>query len=1224
MRMKAFTGSTFVLAVALALVFTNVGYGQAVGANARVSGTVQDSSGAVIPNADLRIENLDSGAQRATVSNSVGAYSLDEIPRGNYKLTVSAEGFADTIVTPIALSVKQRVDLTVTLNPGTVVETVEVTGAALMLESQSSDVGQVVTSVSLKQLPTRVRNPIELVNITPGVTNSFVNGTGGGYYGANSDGKGGIEVWSTNNFSVAGGHRTNAVIMIDGVDIRSDNGGGTSQNIILSPDFIEEFKVQVNNYSPEYGQGAGVVNMVTKSGTNQFHGTVFNYLQNDNMNANLFFNNTRGVSQPEFKRNQYGYLIGGPIVKNKLWFIHDLERLRQRGPRQELRRVPTRAEDVGDFSGVFGGADQEIRIFNPFDTFEATNPDGTTTTMRRPFANNQIPTSMRDSSGFIDNLISFWPEPTIAGGDRTGGGLPTNANNWFKNVGSLFNYDRLNFKIDGQPSDSHRVSFRFGKNDQFIPNVDLYGNIASPFLSGSIDRPTREFQVTHTWTATPTIVVNSFFYRYWGRSIIPNPSEGYDPTPLGGIFEDGTIVAAANSFNTGTSFPAIRPAGYAILGSDSGFGGLDNRYQFGTGISQIVGNHQIKYGAVFRPRYSWSFNENDRALTGRYDFSGTFTQGPNPLSPDALTGNGFADLTLGLIGAGEFVNHFQATQAAEQYAFYFEDTWKVTSKLTLNLGIRYDWSTPGKEVNNQNVKFDPRFPNPVGQLSGPNTGGGTVNDVLGHQVLGAYIFADSAELPTRRVTDIDRSNIAPRLGFAYKLNQKTVIRGGVAKLYWLTTYRALFSPSTNPFSAKTAVIGTVDGINPNVEITNIFPNGIAEPVGAARGPLTDVGGSLSGGTGGQKNPYSWQWNFGFQREMPANSLLTVSYLGTRGRRLPCPFFFCGSGVGQDVLQQYGSSLLDEVPNPFFGLTDPSGRLNSALNLINQETVQRRQLLTEWPAYNYGGSIYIPPPASKAGFDIFQEEYPFQNRWHGLTVGYEKRYSDGLQAMIALTTGRSNTNADSFEAGYLGPVAGLQQNRDLSLERSLSAEDTSYRLAISHVYDLPLGRGHRLGGGWHPGIDAIAGGWQVSGIWSFQSGFPLPITTAVNNINHGWGTPRPNMSGDASVNSGNRGSRVQQWISPDAFSQPADFTYGNAPRLLNGARADGVKNFDVSLIKFFKISEDMNVEFRAEFFNLFNRPQFAIPNMGWGSATFGQVTGTTGPARYTQLALKFNF
>jgi hypothetical protein len=970
--------------------------------------------------------------------------------------------------------------------------------------------------------------------------------------------------------------------------------------------------------------------MVTKSGTNQFHGTVFNYLQNDNMNANLFFNNTRGVSQPEFKRNQYGYLIGGPIVKNKLWFIHDLEKLRQRGPRQELRRVPTRAEDVGDFSGVFGGADQEIRIFNPFDTFEATNPDGTTTTMRRPFANNQIPTSMRDSSGFIDNLISFWPEPTIAGGDRTGGGLPTNANNWFKNVGSLFNYDRLNFKIDGQPSDSHRVSFRFGKNDQFIPNVDLYGNIASPFLSGSIDRPTREFQVTHTWTATPTIVVNSFFYRYWGRSIIPNPSEGYDPTPLGGIFEDGTIVAAANSFNTGTSFPAIRPAGYAILGSDSGFGGLDNRYQFGTGISQIVGNHQIKYGAVFRPRYSWSFNENDRALTGRYDFSGTFTQGPNPLSPDALTGNGFADLTLGLIGAGEFVNHFQATQAAEQYAFYFEDTWKVTSKLTLNLGIRYDWSTPGKEVNNQNVKFDPRFPNPVGQLSGPNTGGGTVNDVLGHQVLGAYIFADSAELPTRRVTDIDRSNIAPRLGFAYKLNQKTVIRGGVAKLYWLTTYRALFSPSTNPFSAKTAVIGTVDGINPNVEITNIFPNGIAEPVGAARGPLTDVGGSLSGGTGGQKNPYSWQWNFGFQREMPANSLLTVSYLGTMGRRLPCPFFFCGSGVGQDVLSQYGSSLLDEVPNPFFGLTDPSGRLNTSLNLINQETVQRRQLLTEWPAYNYGGSIYIPPPASNAGFGIFSEEYPFKNRWHGVTVGYEKRYSDGLQAMIALTTGRSNTNADSFEAGYLGPVAGLQQNRDLSLERSLSAEDTSYRLAISHVYDLPLGRGHRLGSSWHPALDAIAGGWQVSGIWTFQSGFPLPIGASPNNTNNRGFTnsrifgARPDLVSDPQVTTGTRGQRIEQWIQPGAFKTVAPFTYGNAPRLLNGVRGDGIKNFDLSIIKHFRIREQMNVEFRAEMFNIFNRPQFALPNIQFGSATFGRITSTVGPPRYMQMALKFNF
>ena len=223
-----------------------------------------------------------------------------------------------------------------------------------------------------------------------------------------------------------------------------------------------------------------------------------------------------------------------------------------------------------------------------------------------------------------------------------------------------------------------------------------------------------------------------------------------------------------------------------------------------------------------------------------------------------------------------------------------------------------------------------------------------------------------------------------------------------------------------------------------------------------------------------------------------------------------------------------------------------------------------------------------------------------------------------------------TTADSFEAGYLGPIAGYQNARDLTQEKSLSSEDTSYRLAISHVYDLPVGRGHRLGTSWHPALDAIAGGWQVSGIWTFQSGFPLPIGASPNNTNNRGFTnsrifgARPDLVSDPQVTTGSRGQRIEQWIQPGAFKTVAPFTYGDAPRLLNGVRGDGIKNFDLSLIKHFRIREQMNVEFRAEMFNIFNRPQFAIPDIKFGSATFGRITSTVGPPRYMQMALKFNF
>ena len=966
----------FVLVALLAS--TQLAHGQAVGANARLSGEVVDETGGVIARAEINVEELSTGAVRATVTNDVGYFSVDELPRGTYKLTASAPSFGDTVVSPIELQIKQRVSLTVTLKPGLVVETVEVTGSGLRLESQTSDIGQVVTNKSVKQLPTRLRNPIELVGLVPGVTNTFVQGVGGGFYGAGQQSLGGIQFWSTNNFSIAGGHRTNAVIMVDGIDVRSDSGGGTAQTIILTPDFIEEFKVQVNNYSPEYGQGAGVVNMVTKSGTNELHGAVYDYLQNDNLNANDFFDNARGTPRGEQKRNQYGFVVGGPVHipgvydgRNKTWFITDFEQLKQRAPLQELTRMPTAAEEAGDFSGVFSSQGTEHIIYNPFDTF---SDPATGNTLRRPFANNRIPASLRDPSGFVDNLIPFWPEPNRPGGERSPGGLPTQANNWIKNIGSEFNYTRFDFKLDQQFGERHRISWRWGANELLQPHTNLYGNVASPSGTAALEQPSFEWQATHTWTVTPSLVFNQAFWYSWDRGTVPDfPSAGYDPTPLGGPFEDPGIIEAARKFNQGTSFPDIRLTGYGGLGLGTiGIQGFNSRkFQYVLGFSQIVSKHELKYGAQLKPRYFDAAGWAGRLQEGIYEFIGGFTRGPDPRLPSRNTGNAFADLTLGLISKGEFPILPENHSIAEQYAWYFEDTWRATPRLTLNLGLRYDFSMPGWEVNNRNARFDPFIANPLGEMTGPNTNGQTLNEFFGCPLLGGTVFAGSPENDgKKRITETDFSNIAPRLGAAFKLNDKTVLRGGVAKLYWLTTYRALASPSINPFEASTPIVGTSDGIHPALDITNVFPGGIAEPVGAARGVLTNVGKALSGGVGGQKNPYSWQWNFGIQRELPSNSLVTVAYLGSIGRRLACPFFDCGSGVGEDVLQRLGPALLDAVPNPFFGIVDPDGTLDTTAPLFTFPVVQRRQLEQEWPHYFFGTALTIPPPASNCGYWVF--------------------------------------------------------------------------------------------------------------------------------------------------------------------------------------------------------------------------------------------------------------
>jgi hypothetical protein len=405
----------------------------------------------------------------------------------------------------------------------------------------------------------------------------------------------------------------------------------------------------------------------------------------------------------------------------------------------------------------------------------------------------------------------------------------------------------------------------------------------------------------------------------------------------------------------------------------------------------------------------------------------------------------------------------------------------------------------------------------------------------------------------------------------------------------------------------------VDGINPAVSLTNPFPGGLNLPTRSSLGLLTRIGEGLRTGAAYPVSSYAWQWNLDVQRELPANSLLSVAYAANRGRHLQCPNQTCSDQLSAEVLQQFGSRLLGQVPNPFYGI------INNPNSILSNPTVQLGQLHLLWPQY-VGGSLHVPGVQNQRGFGHFDEEYPFKSYWDALLVSFEKRLSSGLQVLVAYTFSKSLTNADSFDSGWMAPVAGYQDVYNMRNEKSLSVEDTPHRLVLSHVYELPVGKGKAVGSDLPRAVNAIVSNWQVSGFLTLQNGTPLQINVTPDNSGKRSGLLRPNLASTPTLTEGSRGVRLDKWFDPSAFVAPASFTLGNAPRLLN-IRGDGTKEYELSLAKFIPITERVRAEFRTDFFNAFNRPQFSNPNTTLGSAIFTRVTATAVPPRFIQFGLR---
>lgn len=1124
---------------------------------ASLGGTVQDPTGAVVPNATIRITNEATSNVVTETSDGQGHFLAPSLLPATYDVEIDATGFKHLLRKGITLDVDQSANLTFALEIGTPTESVQITGENPMLDTEDAEVGQVISGRNIVNLPLNQRNPFSLILLSPGVTGSIGNSFTG------------LQI------NVNGGRSGTTDVLLDGVPSAPPTDDYKALTIFPSVDAVQEFKVQTSNYSAEFGlSGGGIINVIYRSGSNEFHGSVYEFLRNSVMDANNFFSNRQGVPLASFKRSQFGVTVGGPVLipklyngRNKTFFFADYEGLRQRSAATASGTVPTPAERGGDFSQDTTSSGAKITIYNPYPTTLAGS-----TYVRSPFAGNAIPSSMINP--VAANVTKFYPLPNTVG---TNG---TQVNNWYAASVAPYNIDQGDIKIDQIISDRQRFSVRFSKRNPtsdpaiyFPSSIEIAQDAATNIqnaIGGAFD---------YTFSASPTYLVE---FR-WGvsRTIyeISTVSDGYDPTQLG---FPSYITQTANAL----TFPGFEVSNYIGIGAGSqvSLGVLGMMTQsWSLANTKVFSRHTLKFGAEVRALTN-NVDQEGRS-TGDYSFSAALTQGPNALTSSSTSGDPFASFLLGL-GGGTLTHNFKIIDTVSQYvAGYIQDDWKASSRLTLNLGLRYDLFNPRTERHDRMTFLDLTASSP---LAGPS---GLTNLMGG---LG-YVGANGN---SRQQNVAYYKNFAPRIGLAYQAAKQVVIRSGFGLFYQDSPNEAAATVNQTGYRSDSTFYGTIDGVTPAYTLSNPFPQGFVPVTGSSLGLLTGVGTGIAAPYQSSPTPYSENWNFDVQYQLPHNWLIDTAYVGNHGVDLT----YTGQ-INQlpDQDLALGSKLLTTVPNPVYGLITASGPLSG-------QTVQERYLLAPYPQFTSVQVVNAEGATSS---------------YNALQLRLDKRFSNNLTMLLSFTGGKMLDDWSSNNTSNFNGDGTNQDAYNLRNDWSNSTADVSKRFVGSFVYSLPFGNKQRFGAHWNRFTDAILGGWQANGIFTAQTGTPLALT-ASNNANIFNPGERPNTNGqDAGLN-GSVESRLNEFFNVSDFSQPATYTYGNVARTLPNIRGPGLRNLDFSLFKNFNITERWQLEFRAESFNAFNTPQFGNPNTSVTSSSFGVITTQANSPRQTQLALKILF
>ncbi|MBI1356056.1 MAG: TonB-dependent receptor plug domain-containing protein [Acidobacteria bacterium] len=1124
---------------------------------ATLRGAVQDASGAVVPGAKLTLTNIDQNRPWKTESNAAGEYVFQQIPPGNYSLAVEAEGFKRYERPRFILNVAQVADIDVELEIGAVTETIEITAETPLLATATSDLGEVINSRTAESLPLNGRNIMQLIAMTPGIntTRSSRN---------DASGSGSI---ASAGFSANGGRDVSNTVMLDGSP--QEVMGYGQPAFVPSPDAVQEFKVQTNAFSAEYGRtGGAVVNMVHRSGTQQFHGVLYEFLRNDKLQANNWFSNANGRDRAPFRFNQFGGTLGGPLTpsRQKTFFFVNVEYRRQVNPGSVTYSLPTAAMRNGDFSqaGV-------RKIYDPLTVDAAGN--------RQQFANNMIPASRQDP--IAKNILEYYPLPNLSGV----------TNNFFSQLGSRPNQWTYSGKVDHRFNDKNNLFFRVSLNQLSNQHPDHFHNPATP--GGGWDgMKNRSITLDDTYLWKGWVLHGNYGYAHHANPRDYSAQGEFMPSSLG-------LPAYMDSQAQLLAFPRIAAAGYTEIGQNASWH-IRNKFETHTAtgdMSKLFGKHTVKFGGTYRINRVSNFRPNDPQ--GSFTFNRSWTRERNNVGNQ---GDGIADLLLGLPGAGVSRQEPALADQVMYSAVYFQDDWRVSDRLTLNMGLRWDTDFPLTERFNRAGWFDFGSAVPGLQLNGA-------------PVIGGLQFAGQGDNP-RITKNKDLNNFAPRLGVAYKVTEKLVIRSGGGIFYNPSTGYGPGAATAGAvsFNAITNLIASQDSNRtPFATLANPYPLGFNQPENGVNGLATFLGQGVPAVVRTDRIPNSAQWNFNVQYQLPANTLFDVAYAGNAGMKL--------MGINSDLNQlpdQYralGNDLAKQVENPFYGVISPNTSLG-------RPTIALGQLLRPYPQFT-GVSHQRPPE--------------YHSTYHSLQVKVRQRFSNGLQYLVAYTFSKMIDDVSSVE-GFLGlQNPGYTNANQKRWDKSLSNLHTPHRLVFNYQYDLPFGKGKALlnQGGW---VDKVVGGWALNGVTTFQSGQPMSVDLGSQQLGGYGGTQRPLRTGLAAETGGavhdrlggNHGS--QRYLDPMAFSQTPAFQWGNTGNFLPDALSPMLKNWDLSVIKNVQMTERFRLEIRGEFFNLLNNVNFLRPNTTWDPVNvndpttvrnFGVITGAES-GRIGQVALKLHF
>lgn len=1105
---------------------------------AQITGRVTDASQAVLVGANVALTHRETGVRRVTQTNADGYYAVPLLARGTYRIEVQQAGFKNAVRSDVPLDEGQILRADFVLELGQVTETVEVTGASPLLETEQNTLSTVIPNQKVLDLPTVGRNPLQFALLAPGVR-------GIGNFGTLP-----VSAFDGSRISIGGGNPSGNNMMVDGIAAENFTSGGMQTS--LSVDAVEEFRLVVRNPSAEYGRtGGGIINVISKSGTNEFRGSAYWFHRNDNLNANDFFRNRSGAGRPPLTFNQYGATIGGPVQRDKTFFFFNWERFHDRAIATTFRTVPTALQRAGNFTQTLDNQGRNIIIYDPLTT--VPNPANPAQRIRSAFPGNVLPANRLSPQGRA--MVGYYPMPNNPGAQFT------EANNFLGQGSAPQDKDIYGIRMDHYFTPTRRLAGRYTYDNTFRGQANFYGNEAE-LLNSPITFRRDSSMLNFSDAIRPNLLLElrAGLNRY--AAVRVPRSLGFDLTKL-------DLPARLNDQVQMRVFPTLRPADASGLGTGADDVLVQANYAWAYlgNVTWIRGAHTVKFGSENRV-YQLNNTQISGATPLQFDFGRALTQGPNPNVAAANAGFGIATMLLGYATAGNLGRWATSTYTAKNYALFVQDDWKVTSTLTLNLGLRWEVETGITDRFNALTNFDPDVEYTVD----------------GMRLRGGIAFPGVAGLP-RGHRDFAYTDFQPRVGFAWQVMPKTVIRAGYGISFLPTTGGTVTYPRTG-FAINTPMLAVFDFL-PSETLANPFRDGIIEPSGSRLGPLTGLGLGVGGNLRDLKRGYSQQWNFNVQRELPGQWLIEVGYMGNRGVSLPANMVL---DYLPDVARQLGNQLQQQVPNPFRNIV--------RVGVLSQPTVALANLLDTYPQFT-----------GASGLSSWAD-----SNYHAGTLRAEKRFSQGFSATIAYTFSKliDNNVGNGTNTFADGGVNDVQNWENLRAERAVSTSNMPHRLAVSGTWALPFAR-NRSGF-----VRQAFGGWQLNSIVTVQSGNTLNVVAPVP----AFGGNRPNIVGDPSLPN----PTVERWLNRDAFALGQPFQFGNGPRNLPRTRSDSLFQWDFSVLKDFRLQERARLQFRAEFFNFTNTPTFGNPGNNIAAGNFGVINSIaigTSP-RQAQLALKLYF